>query len=76
MSKGPQDFLGRDLSIGCTLVYPTRTGSDMHLCKGRLMDLGCGPPGSDWVLSIESETSSGKKRTARNVPARRTVRVS
>ena len=70
--SGPQDFLGRDLAIGCTVVYPTRLGSDMRLCKGTLMDLACGPQGTDWTLIIQRE---GKRKLGRGVPAKRTVRV-
>ena len=27
----PKDFLGYEIKAGCTVAYPTRTGSDMHM---------------------------------------------
>jgi hypothetical protein len=77
VSKGPRDFLGRELAIGCTVVYPTREGSDMQLRSGVLMDFACGPQGTDaWTVVVSSNTPSGKRRKGTGIPAKRTVRVS
>ena len=73
---GPVDFLGKPLVIGCTVVYPTREGSDMRLSSGVLMDFACGAPGTGWKLIVETRTVSGKRRKGTGIPATRTVRVS
>ena len=33
------DFLGREIKLGSTVIYPVRRKSDMHLCKATVTSL-------------------------------------
>lgn len=68
----PKDFLGRDIAIGATVVYPSRVSSSMWLNKARVVNLRL--DGSKWVLDVE-RTDNSKKRVGKGVPVERTVVV-
>lgn len=34
-----QDFMGREITVGCTLVYPWRRGSDMGMNELRVQQI-------------------------------------
>lgn len=75
--QAPQDFLGRPIAIGVTVVYPTRTGSSMWLCKSVVSDFRYHDDISahPWTLTVRVEDRNGKTRTATGVPATRCVVV-
>ena len=80
--KQPKDFLDRAIGIGQEVVYPTRRGSSMWLCRGTVKDVKYHDDLSaePWTLTIEVEAyqDSGRKlvkRLALGVPARRCVLV-
>lgn len=64
------DFLGRQVAIGGTVVYPTRRGSGMWLCQGKVKDIRIN--GSTWLLDVMVQSDKGK-RIARGIPAYRCV---
>lgn len=67
----PKDFLGRDIAIGATVVYPVRQSSHMWLTKARVVDIKFN---GKWTLNV-APLDVRKKRIGTNVPVGRTVVV-
>ena len=36
MNEFPADFLGNEIAVGCTVIYPVRQGSNMWLRKVKI----------------------------------------
>jgi hypothetical protein len=72
VSEEVKDFLGRDIAVGATVVYPTRKGSNMWLSKGVVEAIV--PPNGPFQsqLKVAARTDDGKKRIV-YVPYQRTV---
>lgn len=34
-----KDFVGREISVGCEIVYPTRRGSSLNLKRGIVIEM-------------------------------------
>lgn len=70
-----KDFLGREIAVGDTVVYPRRGGSSVWLGKGQVLHTYHESLGAPGTVQVRAETSTGVKRTG-DVPAARCVVVS
>jgi hypothetical protein len=68
------DFLGREIRVGDTVVYPCRSGSTMWLTNGEVIDFADGVIGEPFRVAVRAKTESGVKRTGM-VPVDRCIVV-
>jgi hypothetical protein len=61
------DFVGREITVGATVIYPRRRGSEMWLASGRVADVRPGMYETEGTVQVE--TSNG----LRDVPVCRCV---
>jgi len=68
----PLDFLAKEVHLGDSVVYPTRSGSDMHMRKGTVVNIQA--TATSHTLKIKTETWEGQNRVV-YVPIGRAVVV-
>lgn len=72
------DFVGKEIHVGDTVVYPRRNGSDIWLSKGQVRSITLPKDlafSDEHALLVEVDTRGGPRRQGR-VPAHRAVVVS
>jgi len=72
----PRDFTGKEVTLGCAIVYPTRKGSEMWLSRGKVVNITTNAvvARDPHTLKVETLTHKGDRRIV-YIPSPRSVVV-
>jgi hypothetical protein len=60
----PRDFIGREITTGCEIAYPRRTGSSMWLTTGQVVGIEPAKvgPASDYAVTVRVKSRAGFRK--------------